>query len=134
MVWSNTPMKEKSEETKEEAEESEHNEQEEDSNGKPYLKFTEKDFSLRKPLPNYQMFKQLESLCLSANSQKPNLKTYVLCSGIMYGNGEDVFYNQFKKAYLQVEPNLKIIEEGNNRIPTIHVRDLATFVKSTIEK
>jgi len=46
------------------------------------------------------MLKALETLCISAGNSKPNLKSYVLCSGILYGNGEDVFYNHFKNAWL----------------------------------
>jgi hypothetical protein len=41
----------------------------------------------------------METLALSLN--KPNdlnalLKSYVLCSGIQYGNGETTFYEHFK--------------------------------------
>jgi len=63
---------------------------------KVYVRFTEKDLTLRKPLPNYEILKQIETLCISAGNSKANLKSYVLCSGILYGNGEDVFYNHFK--------------------------------------
>lgn len=71
---------------------------------------------------------------MSAGNSKKNLKTYVLCSGILYGNGEDVFYNHFKQAWLQDPQDLTIYGDGKNRIPTIHVRDLATFVRKVVER
>ena len=68
---------------------------------KQYVRFTEKDYTARKPLPNYDMLKSVETLCISAGNSKPNLKSYVLCAGILYGNGEEVFYNLFRRAWLQ---------------------------------
>jgi hypothetical protein len=38
-------------------------------------------------------------MCLSAGSSKKNLKTFVLCAGILYGMGELVFYEHFKVIY-----------------------------------
>ena len=63
-----------------------------------YIPYSEKDFTLRKPSTKYESFKSLETLCLSAGNSKKNLKTYVLCSGVLYGNGEDVFFKHFKVA------------------------------------
>jgi hypothetical protein len=60
------------------------------------LYWTEKDYTLRKPLPKYEMLKSIETMCIAAGNSKPNLKAYVLCSGILYGNGEDIFYNLFR--------------------------------------
>ena len=76
----------------------------------------------------------METLCISAGSAKKNLKSYVLCSGILYGNGEEVFYNHYRQAWLQDPASLEIIGDGKNRIPTIHVRDLAFFVKACVDK
>lgn len=78
--------------------------------------------------------KTLETLCLSAGRSKPNLKTFVLCSGILYGKGEDTFFPLFKQAWLQSPENLPIIGRGINKIPTIHYDDLAMFVKYIIYK
>lgn len=60
------------------------------------MRFTEKDFKVRKALPAYEYIKGIETLCLSAGNQTPNLKTYVLCSGILYGLGEELLYEHFK--------------------------------------
>jgi len=63
--------------------------------------YKEKDFPKRKPTAKYEIFKSLESLCLSAGQSKKNLLTYVLCSGVLYGKGEQVFAQYFKQAWLQ---------------------------------
>jgi adenylate kinase len=73
-------------------------------------------------------------MCISAGNSKKNLRTFVLCSGILYGDGEDVFYSLFRQAWLQEPPALPIIGDGRNRMPTVHVRDLAQFVRACIEK
>jgi len=73
--------------------------------GTPY---TEREYARRKPIPKYQPLKAIETQCLSAGASKPNLHSYVLCSGILYGHGEDVFLNYFRQAWLQ-EPDTFII-------------------------
>ena len=62
------------------------------------------------------------------------LKVYVVCSGLPYGNGEsnDIFYEFFRSAWLSLHPDLAslpIIGHGKNRIPTIHITDLARSIK-----
>lgn len=46
---------------------------------------------MRQAGPAYQEMRSLETMCLSL-SKKQNLKSYVLCSGILYGQGELGFY------------------------------------------
>jgi len=60
------------------------------------LAYTEHEYAKRKASPKYERHKLLETQCLAAGEAKKNLLTYVLCSGITYGNGEDVFSNYFK--------------------------------------
>lgn len=52
---------------------------------KTYVRFSEKDYSLRKPDPSYEKIKSIETLCMAAGKVKPNLKTYIVCSGLLYG-------------------------------------------------
>jgi len=80
--------------------------------GTPY---TEREYAKRKPIPKYQPFKAIETQCLSAGASKKNLHTYVLCSGILYGHGEDVFLNYFRVNFrskgnflLTIFPNSKL--------------------------
>jgi len=48
-------------------------------------------------------------MCIAAGNAKPNLRSFVLCSGIQYGNGEEVFYEHFKvknsKTFAQLKQN-----------------------------
>jgi len=99
--------------------------------GTPY---TEREYAKRKPIPKYQPFKAIETQCLSAGASKKNLHTYVLCSGILYGHGEDVFLNYFRQAWLQEPDTLNYIGDGHNLIPTIHVKDLAMYVHFIVNK
>lgn len=78
-------------------------------------------------MPEYEFLKSLETLCLSASVSKPHLKSYVLCSGILYGSfvipGDHEFslYEHFKSSWLEHSMACK----EKNRIPMIHIRDLA---------
>lgn len=102
MVWSDTPPKLKKE--GDEADEGEPDEPdsepeevpeevipvdgEEPVAKKEYVRFTEVDYTRRRALPQYEAMKALETMCLSAGNSKPNLKSFVLCSGVHYGMGE----------------------------------------------
>ena len=56
------------------------------------------------------------------------LRTYVVCSGLVYGRGEsdDVFHSLFKDAW-HCNP-LQLAGDGSNMVPTIHVSDLSSVV------
>jgi len=122
MTWINTPPKEKkegeegegaeggeggegeAEEEEEEEEEPEGEAGEEDENKpkkKKILFFKETDFHLRVPHERFFRHKNLETLALSAPKTQPMLKVHVLCCGLRYGNGENIFFDHFKKAWLQ---------------------------------
>ncbi|KAM3146700.1 hypothetical protein pb186bvf_001230 [Paramecium bursaria] len=97
---------------------------------KEYVRFSEQDYPKRRSLPQYEALRSVESLCLALN--KPNLKTFILCSGILYGMGEQTFYEHFKQAWLQ--QSIPFYGTGKNRVPCIHVKDLALFVSKIVEK
>lgn len=65
---------------------------------------------------------------------KPNLKTYVVCSGLLYGEGEGILKHYFMQARLQNPPKLPIFGKGRNRIPTVHVADLVTYIEKIVER
>ena len=100
-----------------------------DEHGQMVYPFEESDFHKRVPSPKYQSMKTLENTALAAMKNKDNLKVYVLCAGILYGNGEDAFYNHFKQAWAQKLPSLPVIGSGDNIVPTIHIKDLSNIVK-----
>lgn len=114
MSWVNTPPKFKKEaaddddEAPEEDEEEEPEEPDEDDGPvdedappkKKILSFKESDFHLRVPSHRFKNLKTLETIALSSVKTQPNLTVYVLCSGILYGNGERIFYEHMKRAWL----------------------------------
>jgi len=73
----------------------EENMEEDDANKKEYVPYKEVDFTWRTPLSKYEIYKSLETLVLSVSKSRPELKSYVLCSGIQYGCGENVFFKHF---------------------------------------
>ena len=93
--------------------------------------FSEKDYAMRDPIEEYRIIKEVEDEVL--NFKKENVKTYVISAGILYGKGEAIFNSHIQKAWLQDPPQLPYIGDGNNRLPTIHVTDLARMVKKIYE-
>jgi adenylate kinase len=69
---------------------------------------------------------------MSAANINHKLNTYVICPGFIYGHGEDVFYEFFINAWMQDPPYLPVLMEGKNLIPTIHIYDLVSLVKTII--
>jgi hypothetical protein len=120
MSWVNTPAKftedkvegaeegeepeaEEEEEPEEEGEnkdEEEKNEGPLDEDGNPIprakpLFYKESDYHLRVPHEKFQHLKTLETLAISSVNTQPLLRVHVLCAGIRYGNGENIFYEHF---------------------------------------
>mmetsp|Transcript_77223 Transcript_77223/g.145548 ORF Transcript_77223/g.145548 Transcript_77223/m.145548 type:complete len:900 (+) Transcript_77223:76-2775(+) len=85
------------------------------------------DLDRRTPAEEFESWKYLENLALSLRS-KEKLRPHVVCSGILYGNGETVFNELFKAAWLTQASHV-IIEPGTNYIPCVHVRDVARLVR-----
>jgi nucleoside-diphosphate-sugar epimerase len=76
-------------------------------------------------------------MAMAAQKVNKYLKVHIICSGLVYGNGENnsLFYEFFRRAWLSLHPelaSLPVIGLGNNRIPTIHVTDLARSIKLII--
>ena len=95
--------------------------------------YTEIEYPMRTPPEDYEKIKEWEDRILELKKQ--GLKTYVICSGIIYGKGEKetVFNDKFMSAWLQNPEYLPYIEDGENKIPTIHVVDLARLVVKVFE-
>ena len=120
------------EEKKEEEEKKENEEGEgEAKEPKKILYFKEKDFIKRIPSPKFYNEKMVETLALA--NTNPNLKTYIVCPGFIYGCGEDLFYDYFKMCWLEIPGKLPIIGKGKNTIPTIHIKDLVNLIRRVIE-
>ena len=50
--------------------------------------------------------------------------TYVVAAGVLYGEGESMFHSLFKAGWHGDPSSLKVYGEGQNVVPTIHVKDL----------
>ncbi|CAG9331737.1 unnamed protein product [Blepharisma stoltei] len=96
------------------------------------VQFEESDYLQRKPSQKYEQWKIIEDLVLNLGT-KENVNIYIICSGILYGNGEKVFNYHFRSAWLENPRALPYIFPGDNYIPTIHIKDLAKVVKFVIE-
>ena len=102
-------------------------------NEKPKIKtyyYKESEFNKRIPNSKFLYYKILESLALSKIN--PNLKTYVICPGFIYGCGEDIFFDYFRESWKGKLEYMLIIGEGDNHIPTIHILDLIHTIKRVI--
>ena len=103
--------------------------------GEKVLYFTDKEFKARVPPPRYQQIKNVEMLAMAAQKAVKSLRVHVICTGLLYGNGESVFYEFFRRAWLSLHPDLAslpVLGAGTNRIPTIHALDLARCIKHLI--
>mmetsp|Transcript_38126 Transcript_38126/g.89864 ORF Transcript_38126/g.89864 Transcript_38126/m.89864 type:complete len:721 (+) Transcript_38126:162-2324(+) len=80
----------------------------------------------RRPHPNYKAQVTVENLIINkGNVKKDKLKTYVVWSGVLYGCGEGVLHSLFKCSWLGTHKALPVLGTGANKIPMIHVADLA---------
>ena len=88
--------------------------------------YAEEEYAKRVPHVKYQLWKELEKLCKKANTE--TLHTYCVFAGLQYGGGEDKLHPIFKQAWHLSEGGLPIFGKGDNHIPMVHVRDLASLV------
>ena len=96
-----------------------------------YTFWEETDFEERVPHPQYAYIKEVEDKVLAI--KRENVRVLIVCPGIIYGCGEDTFYELFKASWLQNPPKMPFLQAGDNLVPTIHLRDLAKFVIKVAE-
>ena len=106
---------------------------EEKEENKIIVYYTEKDYLKRKPALKYFEFKYIENEALNLN-QKVNIKSYIICPGVIYGYGEKQFYSIFRSALLGYPIEELLLDKGRNIIPTIHMKDLVNIIAKVIEK
>ena len=95
----------------------------------PDMPFTEEDYRKRKAHPNFKSHLSCEKLVIKVGkTNKSKFMTYVVAAGIAYGEGENLFHFLFKRAWLGNQSYLPIFGNGQNVIPTIHIRDLAWVI------
>lgn len=52
----------------------------------------------------------------------------MVASGLTYGSGEEIFHFLFKTAWHGQAPALQCFGNGQNIVPTIHIKDLAAVI------
>ncbi|ESP02316.1 hypothetical protein LOTGIDRAFT_199862 [Lottia gigantea] len=99
----------------------------------PEIPFTEDDYRRRKPHPNFKEHISAEKTVIKlGKTNKSKLVTYVVCSGLTYGAEENIFHYLFKSAWHNV-PQLQIFGNGQNVIPTIHIKDLGGVIQNVAD-
>jgi len=99
----------------------------------PEIPFTEDDYRKRRTTNNFKDHIALEKLAIKlGRTNKKTLSCYVVCSGINYGNGENMLHWLFKQAW-HGAASLPVYGTGSNVIPLIHVRDLASIVLNVLD-
>jgi hypothetical protein len=94
---------------------------------------SEEEFEKRIPLESYRRYKEYEDYLL--NLKFEGLTVYIVCAGIPYGGPETVFNYHFRSSWLQDPYALPYFNNGENLIPTIHIKDLCKIiVRYIIEK
>ena len=109
--------------------------------------FEDKDFTQRIAPLAKQELKLLENdvlaACRTSNGTEhavvhPHKRSYVLCAGLVYGCGEE-YEPAFEKLFMRAwnggsteDEGLFIMNEGNNVVPTVHIKDLAKMVGKLI--
>lgn len=89
---------------------------------------TQESILERLPLTKYQNIFELEKLILKSNSSKIKdiFKTYIIGTGILYGQEENAFHHVFKSAL--INPKEMFISMMNHKVPVFHIDELAKLV------
>ncbi|KAF5275019.1 hypothetical protein FQA39_LY06956 [Lamprigera yunnana] len=99
----------------------------------PTMPFTEADYKKRKAHPNFKEHIDCEKQVIQTGRKNPEkLKTYVVCSGIIYGYEEEDLAFLFRLAWNN-EKELPIFRPGKNVLPFIHINDLARVLYVLME-
>lgn len=99
----------------------------------PDLPFTEEDFRRRKPHPNYKDHLAAEKTIIKfGKTNKKKLASYVVCSGLTYGQEENIFHYLFKSAWHNND--LLLFGDGKNVLPSIHILDLANVMQNICDQ
>lgn len=104
------------------------------TNGEQDFELLAEHFTNRQPTPDMSNVFRAENTILFRH-QPTKLLTYIVCPGVIYGDGErdHGFHDYFARAWSATESTaLPIFGSGRNIIPTIHVRDLASYVANVL--
>lgn len=99
----------------------------------PEIPFTEEDFRRRKAHPNYKEQLAAEKTVIKfGKTNKKKLSSYVVCSGLIYGQEENIYHYLFKSSWHNQD--LELFGNGKNILPSIHVNDLSGVLQNICDK
>lgn len=98
----------------------------------PEASLTEDEYRRRKAHPNCKETLKAEKL-ITKLGKHANLQTHIVMSGLLYGQGENIFHPFFKAAW-QGHGDLPVFGKGDNVLPMIHVIDLAQVILNLTDK
>ncbi|NXY56532.1 KAD7 kinase, partial [Callaeas wilsoni] len=100
----------------------------------PETPFNDEDFRKRKSHPSFMDYINAEKHIVKlGKTNKEKFSTYVVASGHQYGAEEGLFHYFFKMCWLGETPAIPVFGDGNNIIPTIHIRDLAVVLQNVAD-
>ncbi|NWS34832.1 KAD7 kinase, partial [Polioptila caerulea] len=100
----------------------------------PETPFNDEDFRKRKSHPSFMDYINVEKhIAKLGKTNKEKFSTYVVASGHQYGAEEGLFHYFFKMCWLGETPAIPVFGDGNNIIPTIHIRDLAAVLQNVAD-
>ncbi|NXB00578.1 KAD7 kinase, partial [Cnemophilus loriae] len=101
----------------------------------PETPFNDEDFRKRKSHPGFMDYINAEKHIVKlGKTNKEKFSTYVVASGHQYGAEEGLFHYFFKMCWLGETPAIPVFGDGNNIIPTIHIRDLAAVLQNVADR
>lgn len=99
----------------------------------PEMPYTDEDYARRKAHRGYlQHLKAEKRTVYLGKTDKTKLLTYVIATGVTYGEKQNILHWFFKQAWNNT-PMVNFPGDGQNVIPTIHVYDLASIVQTIME-
>ncbi|NXK61776.1 KAD7 kinase, partial [Sylvietta virens] len=100
----------------------------------PETPFQDHDFRKRRSHPSFMDYINAEKhIAKLGKTKKKKFSTYVVASGHQYGAEEELFHYFFKMCWLGETPAIPVFGDGDNIIPTIHIRDLAAVLQNVAE-
>ncbi|NXB35480.1 KAD7 kinase, partial [Eulacestoma nigropectus] len=100
----------------------------------PESPLNDDDFRNRKSHPSFMDYINAEKhIAKLGKTNKEKFSTYVVASGHQYGAEEGLFHYFFKMCWLGETPAIPVFGDGNNIIPTIHIRDLAAVLQNVAD-
>ncbi|XP_032919807.1 adenylate kinase 7 isoform X3 [Catharus ustulatus] len=98
------------------------------------IPLNDEDFRRRKSHPSFTDYINAEKqIARLGKTNKKKFLTYIVASGHPYGAEEGLFHYFFKMSWLCETPAIPVFGDGNNIIPTIHIRDLAGVLQNVAE-